>query len=134
MTALYFLNRYYTSSGYHKSSSLFGGGGKKAFGLGAGAGFLGGAVAAAGAMSVYHRYQMYKAMMHYRGYGYGNYYGGYGSHGYGYGFGHSPYGHRTLVVNHNSCIGGCPNQARNSHWSKYLKVKTVLRTRHSQHF
>ena len=84
------LNRYYTSSGYQKSNSLFGGGGKKAFAVGAGAGFLGGAVAAAGAMSVYHRYQMYKAMMHYRGYGYGNYYSGYGNYGYGYGFGHSP--------------------------------------------
>ena len=46
----------------------------------------------------------------YRGYGYNNYYGGYGGQGYGYGFGQSPYGHRTLVVNHNSCIGGCPNQ------------------------
>ena len=119
MTTTYLLARYYTSSGYQKSNSLFGGGGGKAFGLGAGAGFLGGAVAAGGAMSVYHRYQMYKAMMHYRGYGYGGGYGasgygyggGYGGSGYGYGFGHSPYGHRTLVVNHNSCIGGCPNQA-----------------------
>ena len=104
--------RYYTSSGYKKSSSLFGGGGKKAFALGAGAGFLGGAVAAGGAMSVYHRYQMYKAMMHYRGYGYGNYYSNYEGYGYGYSYGNSPYGHRTIVVNHNDCVGGCPNEVR----------------------
>ena len=47
---------------------MFGSGGKRAFAVGAGAGFAGGAVASAGAMSVYHRYQTYKAIRHYRGF------------------------------------------------------------------
>ena len=94
MTNLCFLGR------HHKSSSLFGGiGGKKAFGVGAGAGFLGGAVATAGAVSVYHRYQMYKAILQ---------------------------GHRTLVVNRNSCIGGCPNQARNISTNLYSLVNIPI--------
>merc|ERR1719188_91099 len=50
-------------------------------------------------------------MMHYRGYGYGNYYSNYEGYGYGYSYGHSPYGHRSIVVNHNDCVGGCPNRA-----------------------
>ena len=56
---IYLLDSYYSRSGYHDSCSLFGsaGGGHSAFGLGTGAGFLGGAMASAGAMSVYHRYQ-----------------------------------------------------------------------------
>ena len=58
MITWYLLDSYYTSSGYHDSCSLFGSaGGQRAFGLGTGAGFLGGAMASAGAMSVYHRYQ-----------------------------------------------------------------------------
>ena len=51
---------------------MFGSGGKKAFALGAGAGFIGGAVAAAGAMSIYHRYRQYQTMMYYGGYGMGH--------------------------------------------------------------
>ena len=55
---------------------MFGSGGKKAFALGAGAGFIGGAVAAAGAMSIYHRYRQYQSMMYYRH----SYYGGGGGY------------------------------------------------------
>lgn len=88
--------------------SIFGSGGKRAFALGAGAGFLGGAVAAAGAMSVYHRYLQYKAMMSYGGYGGFGGYGGYG--GFGSGLGYSPYG-RSILINAHDCVGGCPMQA-----------------------
>merc|ERR1711899_216539 len=78
--------------GNRRSSSLFGGGGTRAFGLGAGAGFLGGAMAGVAMMETYHRYRLYRSMM-YGGYGYG--YGGYGGYG---GFYNRPHG----------CFGGCP--------------------------
>eukprot|EP00095_Tigriopus_kingsejongensis_P009985 maker-scaffold17_size721972-snap-gene-6.23 protein:Tk09985 transcript:maker-scaffold17_size721972-snap-gene-6.23-mRNA-1 annotation:"---NA---" len=101
---------YYSPSGFQQSQGMFGGGGKKAFGLGVGAGFLGGAVAAAGAMTVYHQYQQYKAMMYYKSM-MGGGYGGYGGMGMGYGY--SPYGlhGNSLLVNAHDCVGGCPNQA-----------------------
>ena len=77
---------YYSGSSgqFTRSSGLFGSGGKKKFALAAGAGFLGGAVAGAGAMAVYHRYQQFKAMMYYKSM-YGGYGGGYSGFGGGYG-------------------------------------------------
>jgi hypothetical protein len=44
--------------------------------------------------------------MHYGGHGYGSQFGG----GNGYSPYRTPYG-TSLVVNHDSCVGGCPNQA-----------------------
>ena len=64
-------------------------GGKKAFGLAVGAGFVGGAVAGIYGMQMYHRYKMYQSMMYYHGHG--GYYGG------------SGYGFRNT-----QCFGGCP--------------------------
>ncbi len=96
---------YFSPTGYKAGKGLFGGaGGKKAFAVGAGAGFVGGAVAAGAAMSVYHRYIMYKSMMSYRGWGYG----GYG--GYGYGYGYNREGSR-LALYSTPCVGGCPSDA-----------------------
>ncbi|XP_059093081.1 uncharacterized protein LOC131888283 [Tigriopus californicus] len=101
---------YYSPSGFKQSNGLFGTGGKKAFGLGAGAGFIGGAVAGVGAMAVYHRYQQFKTMMYYKAM-MGGGYGGYG--GYGMGYGYSPYGihGQSILVNAHDCVGGCPMQA-----------------------
>jgi len=79
--------------GNRRSSSLFGGGGTRAFAIGAGAGFLGGAMAGVAMMETYHRYRLYRSMMYGGyGYGYGGMYGGYG------GFYNRPHG----------CFGGCP--------------------------
>lgn len=101
---------YYSPSGFKQSNGLFGTGGKKAFALGAGAGFIGGAVAGVGAMAVYHRYQQFKTMMYYKAM-MGGGYGGYG--GYGMGYGYSPYGihGQSILVNAHDCVGGCPMQA-----------------------
>ena len=80
--------------------------------LGAGAGFLGGAMAGVAAMSMYHRYRMYSSMMMYQSHGMG--YGGYGR---GYGFGHNSYGYGStgqrgmLLADDYDCIGGCPMNA-----------------------
>jgi len=95
---------------HYSSGGLFGGG-RNSFALGAGAGFLGGAMAGVAAMSMYHRYRMYSTMMMYQGGGYG--YGG--MHG-GYGYGHSPYGmgggrRGMLLQDEFDCIGGCPMNA-----------------------
>ena len=92
---------------YRSSGGLFGGG-KRSFALGAGAGFVGGAMAGVAAMSMYHRYQMYRSMMMYHslggygGYGYGAY-GGYNPYGYG-SYGHHRYGY--LNRDHYQCVGG----------------------------
>ena len=74
---------------------MFSGGGKKAFALGVGAGFVGGAVAGGYAMHTYHRYKTYQAMMYYK------MHGGWGD-GYGYGGGYGYYRTRP------QCWGGCP--------------------------
>ena len=81
---------------------MFGGGGRGAFGLGVGAGFIGGAVAGVAAMETYHRYRQYRAMMYYghmhHGSGFG--YGGYGGYvGYGRNILCDNEHHRTLSNN-----------------------------------
>ena len=65
-------------------------------GLGVGAGFLGGAMVGVAAMSVYHRYQMYRNLMYMNQYGGNCYMGGYCNNYY----------HQGI------CMGGCPMNAR----------------------
>jgi hypothetical protein len=100
---------YYGGGGFnnHYSNGGLFGGGSRSFGLGAGAGFLGGAVAGVAAMSMYHRYRMYQSMSMYQmgGMGYGGY--GYGNQ-YGSGYGHR---RRGMLLDEFDCIGGCPMQA-----------------------
>ena len=88
---------------YRSTGGLFGGG-KRSFALGAGAGFLGGAMAGVAAMSMYHQYRMYRSMMMY------NAMGGMGG---GYGYGNSPYGYgrRGMLLDEFDCRGGCPMNA-----------------------
>lgn len=94
------------NSDFRSTGGLFGGG-KRSFALGAGAGFLGGAMAGVAAMSMYHQYRMYKTMLMYNMMGGG--YHGYGYSPYGYGMGHGHY--RGRLLDEYDCMGGCPNQA-----------------------
>ncbi len=76
-------------------------GNKKAFALGAGAGFVGGGTSSGSAMKVFHKYLMYRAIKRHRGWG-GHHYGG---------LGFRPHGGRLYMASRGCGLGGCPMQA-----------------------
>ena len=122
-----FIGRYYTSDGFYgddyryytrnvhlhddKSGSLLS---KEDFLLGLGLGLL----TALAAFHLYHLGQMKHQYPHHHNTHYGG--SGYGDQNSSskravpakvHSHRHSDYGHQSLLVDHNSCVGGCPNHA-----------------------